>query len=445
MTTNKMFFKNILLTLSRQVIGILLGLGLTIIIARTLGPERQGLYALIILLPTMLATFLNMGVGVSSVYYIGKAQYNLQDIIKTNILLAVYLSAFSALIGFIVIAFFSTELFPGASETYLFTMLSLIPILFLKKFLNAIFHGMQDFKSFNSIILIGQLGNFLLVFITLIIFSLGLKAALLSYAFGHVLTLILTFSLLKQKYDFSLLNGKLSTVYLKSSLTFGLKAHLSNIMAFLNYRADLFVISFFLGPLAVGFYVVAVSITEKIWVVSEAVSSVLFPKISSITNEEERNELTSMVNRNILFLAILVGVALILLSDIFILLLFGEEYQQSSQVLKFLVLGIVLGSSVKVISNDLAGRGKPEINMYVAILTVTSNLLLNIILVPILGIYGAAIATSITYSMDWVIKLVIFKKITGKPIHTFLLVNQKDLKAYQNYLLKLKPKIRRAS
>ncbi|WP_269851929.1 oligosaccharide flippase family protein [Methanosarcina horonobensis] len=51
--------------------------------------------------------------------------------------------------------------------------------------------------------------------------------------------------------------------YTKECLGYGWKAHLSNILAFVNYRADLFLVNFFLTPAATGIYLIAVQIAEK--------------------------------------------------------------------------------------------------------------------------------------------------------------------------------------
>ena len=63
------------ITVLRQVLGIIIGLLSAMIIARVLGVEGQGKYALVILLPNVLYTVFNMGVAPATVYYIGKKNF----------------------------------------------------------------------------------------------------------------------------------------------------------------------------------------------------------------------------------------------------------------------------------------------------------------------------------------------------------------------------------
>jgi len=53
---------NITITLFRQGLGVAVALGLVALIARTLGPEGQGRYALAVFLPTVIVLLTNLGV-----------------------------------------------------------------------------------------------------------------------------------------------------------------------------------------------------------------------------------------------------------------------------------------------------------------------------------------------------------------------------------------------
>ena len=69
---SKSVIYNSSITVVRQVLGIIIGMLSAMIIARVLGVEGQGKYALVILLPNVLYTVFNMGVAPATVFYIGK-------------------------------------------------------------------------------------------------------------------------------------------------------------------------------------------------------------------------------------------------------------------------------------------------------------------------------------------------------------------------------------
>ena len=429
MTSSNSFFKNSFLTMGRQIFGILIGLGTSIIIADYLGPKGQGSYSLIILLPTLLFTFLNLGVNVSSVYYTGKKLVDINTLFKTNVVSGIGLSALAYIVGTLVVIFYSKQFFANIPSEILLLMLMILPVLFLNQILQSIFQGVQDFGSYNIILIAGKGSILIFAVISLMIFQWGIFGALVSYTIGQLTTLIMITLLLKKKLNVRFKSGKFSISYFKKSILYGVKTHLSNVLAFLNYRADMFVISYFLDSAAIGFYAVAVSMAEKLWVFSQSISLVLLPRISSSTDDLDKNRITSIISRNVFAASVFAGIILYLLSGILIHLMY-PSYGRSVLALRLMVPGIVFGGMGKILSNDISGRGKPEINMYTSVFTVIANIVLNIIMVPFYGIYGAALATSITYTASWLIKVIIFKKITGQTYKSFLMLHSSDFRFY---------------
>lgn len=430
------FVKNTIMTLSRQISGILLGLLASIIIARSLGPEGNGLYQLIVLLPTTLMTLLNLGVGTSSVYYVGQKKYDIKDIIKTNTASGAVLSLAAVIIGLIGVMFFSDKFFEGVPPNYLYFILLIMPLLMLNDFYLVIFQGVQDFKSFNSLALLRQLAALITLVIFIFVLKIGLVGTVIAFIAGVVTQFIVTLILLNKNLKTNLFSGSFSKAYFKESFSFGFKAHFSNVLSFINYRADIYLISMFLNPAAVGLYGVAVSIAERLWIVSQSISSVLYPVISSSSDVDSKNKLTSVISRNVLFFSIIAGIVFYFASDLIFRLLFGEAYADSSDILKMLLPGIILFSVDRILSNDLAGRGKPELNMYTSIFTVASNIILNILLIPKIGIAGAAVSTSVTYSLSTLVKMILFKRETGVSYSKMVLLQKEDLILFKRLINK---------
>ncbi|TDQ38682.1 flippase [Aureibacillus halotolerans] len=429
----KTFMKNAFMTLLRQMAGIGAGLLTTVLIARELGPSGQGAYALAILLPTLLMTFMNLGVGQSSVYYIGQKQINVADAWKTNTITAAMLSTLAIVVG-VLIVLFGDAFFGALDNTLLIGMLFLLPVLFASRFFQALFQAVKDFASFNIIVLTTHLSLLASVWLALSVFHLGLPGALIAYAVAQIVTLGVVAWLLRSRLQLTWKKATWRPGYMKSSIAFGSKAYMSNVMAFLNYRVDLLLVSFYLSPAAVGIYFVTVSFAEKLWMVSQAITTVLYPEIASSKSESEKNRLTSTVARMTCGLSLAMGVVLWVISEPAVHLVLGAEYAQAAVVLKWLLPGIVLGAVAKIFSNDVAGRGKPEYNLYVSIAMVVCNILLNIAFIPWLGIKGAALATSVTYGINWLIKCLIFRRMTHMPWLTFLCVQPKDIEALWHFV-----------
>ena len=121
------------ITVIRQVLGIIIGMFAAMIIARTLGVDGQGKYALIILLPNILYTLFDLGLPAATVYYIGKDEFSLKNIFKTNILLALLLSMITIFLGVIFIYLFHQKFYSDITFKSLFLILSVLPFMFFNK------------------------------------------------------------------------------------------------------------------------------------------------------------------------------------------------------------------------------------------------------------------------------------------------------------------------
>ena len=377
----KGIFYNSLLTVIRQVLSIIFGLFAMIIIARVLGSSGQGKYTLAILLPNLLYTLLNSGLSVSTVFYLGQKKYSDSQIYSTNLFTSLLLSIASIFIGLIIIFFFKDYFFESLTVKLLLYTLLIIPLLFTQKNIQTIFQGKEDFEKFNMIIILNQLGLLLFAILFVLILDMGVFGAILSFFMSQFLMLLASFYFLKTYYNL-LIPNQVSINYVKDSFIFGLKGHVSNILSFINYRIDIFIIAYFLDDIAVGLYSVAVLISERIWLVSQAVSSVLFARVANLSDDSERNRFTSLASRNTLLITLVGGLILALISHWFINLFFGESYSESVIPFLYLIPGVVIFSMSKVLANDFIGRGYPQINTYIAFVTALCNLVLNFWLIP---------------------------------------------------------------
>jgi O-antigen/teichoic acid export membrane protein len=433
--------RNIFKTLMRQGLNISIGLGLSILLARILGPTGNGQYAMAILLPTMFASFLNLGVAPANVYFIASKRTTLLVALKSSIKIWFLLSLIGILISTVAILIYGDVWFPGITKPLLWLAIIAFPISLLQSFLISLFQGIQDFKSYNYALLIAPSTTLFLAIILVGVMELGVFGALLAFICGQLVGLMATLIVLRPIFhrnkEFE--SNNKSHNYILQCLKYGLKAHMSNILTFINYRADLFLVNFFLTPAATGIYVIAVMIAEQLWILSNVVSAVLFPRLSELHEEENKRKiLTPMIARWVLFVSLVGAIIMTLIASPVISILYGSEYKSAYIALVWLLPGIIFGSMTRILSNDIASRGKPELNFYVAILVMSANVILNIILITRMGIKGAAIATTIAYSIDAIVKLWIYGRLSKNPWHKSVFLNSNDLELFKKGLHMIK-------
>jgi O-antigen/teichoic acid export membrane protein len=424
------FTKNAAITAVTRIFIFLFSLCTTIIIARILGPEGKGIYSLAVLLPAMIMKFTNLGIGPATVYYVAKREFPEGMVFGNNIILSLILGILSMIIGAGIIVLFHNIIFPGVKPLYLFYALILAPLTILNTNILHILLGKQYMVRYNIMSFLYAFVLFISVTLCLIVFRLHILGLIIATVVA--LSLVDSILVVHRINDTRVISFVLNKNYVSKTIGFGLPSNVSNILTYMNYRFDMLLVSAFMTPTAVGLYSVSVGVVEQSWLLSSSAGTVLFPRISNERNEQVKRELTPFICRNIIFITTLIAIALYFTSPWLIQLLFSNKFTQAVAPLRILLPGIVALSGWHLLYNDIAGRGKPHLNVYVNLVAVTVNILLNIFLIPRYGIRGAALATTISYSTAFIGTVFIYRRITGNSLLKLLLLQSKDFFLYKS-------------
>ena len=429
---------NALAAVARQLTSGIVQLVTLVVIARVYGPEGSGIYAMAMLLPTLLVAFLNLGIGAANVYFLGSSQFGLYVVWRANIRLLLWISLVGVLFGISILTWFSDYLFAGVSPELLVISLLNFPLLVCLSFVLSIFQGLQQFRNFNFILLLQAFITLALVLLLALLNGDRLDWLLFAYLLATLVTVSSAYRILAVQLRGDCDLAQVSR-YSKAALIYGYKAHLSNILSFVNYKADIFLVNFFIGPAAVGIYVIAIQIAERLWLLSQAVSTVLLPRLSQLAGDEVgRSRLTPFVSRWVLLVTAIASVVLGIVSYPLILFIFGPDYVQATWPLLLLLPGIVIGAASRILANDLAARGRPDLNMYTSWVTVIINVGGNVLLIVPFGLAGAAIATSVAYTVNAIMRAVMYSRFTGSFMRHSFIVRSEDFQVLRKAIADLR-------
>lgn len=423
--SNRKFFKGSVITIVNNIILMVVSLMTSVIIARNLGPEGRGIYSLTLLLPTLIFSFSNCGVGVAIVYFIGRRECSLEEILSCSITLSLFLGAFSTLIGLATIPFLTKSILSGVPPLYIFCLLATVPIQLFCGYANNILLGTKRITQYNLTLLFEKLFFLALLLLFFMVLKLDVLEAVGSKVVVCLFVALLLFGLNKRLVKN--LSIRLYMPCIKKLLKFGVQSHLGQIFVFLNYRFDMFILNAFLNPLAVGYYAIAAGLTERLWLISMSLSTVLLPEISSAQSDKELTLLTPIVTRITLFLTSLAALIIFIFSKQIVLILYSDKFLQSVQPMRILLLGTVALSISRVLAVDITGRGKPLINSYLSAITAVITIILNVIFIPRIGLIGAAWASTIAYVLQMIGRIVAYNRLSGNKTIQIFLLRRSDL------------------
>lgn len=433
--------KNSAITFSSQILILVLGIIIMIILARALGPTGKGIYTLIILISAVLLRLGTLGIEAANVYFTGSKKYEVRDIVSNSLIDALLLGLILILLFWRISHFNIFQNFLNSNQInpfYLWLVVLTVPFSLLSTFLDRVLLGKEEIVKFNKVNIFQPAFQLATIIIFLLILKQGVFGATFSYVLSVIGAVLFVVFLIKKiaKIRFSF-NPKLS----RDSVIYGGKAYFGILAQFLNCRLSTFLVAAFLTPAAVGFYSIAVGIAERLWIIPGAVATVLFSRISSL-KDAEANNLTPRVARHTFVIIFILSLMLAILAKPLIKILFGSAFLPSVMPLLILLPGITALGGAKILTADLAGRGRPEFTTMAAVSSLAVNIPLSIFLIPKWGISGAAFASTVAYTLVTVIVIIVFTKISQKSWSEVLLIKTKDFLDYRRIFNKIKKDFR---
>jgi O-antigen/teichoic acid export membrane protein len=378
-----------------QIVYLALSIANAAIIARWLGPEGQGMLALTLLVPGMLGLFLSGGIGAANTYFAGSRRLDVPALTANSVAFSL-LATISAIgvIGGLLTTGSLQVIMPGVPLWVLLVAMLGLPMSVLGGYFSGILLGLQRIMTLSMLGLVQGLLTLSLTVLFVIGFQMGLLGALLaSIITGAVSLLIMGFLLGRERGVFV---PRWDRSVIRSTLAFGLKGHVGIVLQFFNYRLDMFIVNYFLGPAGAGLYSVSVRLAELLWYLPNAVGFAIFPKVAA-TGADKMNAFTPRVFRMTLGLTVLGALGLALLGKPIIQLVYSSVFEGAYVPMLVLLPGVVLLGGAKVLTNEMAGRGYPLYNSVNTSLTLMVTVLLDWVLIPRFGIIGAALASTIAY------------------------------------------------
>jgi len=248
-------------------------------------------------------------------------------------------------------------------------------------------------------------GPRLIYLLSIILLILSNHFNLYSSLFTNLLSLLLIvlYFFFVNKPDFTLLTSSLKKI--RSELrTFGIHMYWGELINAFLYQVDKLLIAFFLDAEQLAYYSLAFTITLPLSLFSTSLSTSLYRRFSQVRKIDKK-----VLYLNLFWVVLSISVFVVLRKWI-ILHLFSQKYMESLQVFVFLAIAFGIGGISKIFTYFLMARGAGKIIKNIAIITLSIDLILNIVLIPKHGILGSAIARLISHFFDLIFLIFYYYK-----------------------------------
>jgi O-antigen/teichoic acid export membrane protein len=417
-------------TLSLQVLQLSASIAIAILVTRVTGAHGKGIYTLVATLVTLTTMVTGLGLGGAAVYFIGSRRVQAESIVGNLLVLTAVLTTFGIVALGLAFLVFRSSGFSAFGASQLWLALGILPLVQITTVMAWILLGFNYPVRFATVTLI-QVWVTLVVQCTLaLVGRLDTTTALLAWLVGGGASVLAAVYLVARLVA---IRFRVEREQMRNLLGFGVRTYVANLFQFFNYRLDALLVSFLLGVTSLGYYSVAVAMGEVIWYPANAASLTLFPQVAKLPRTEA-GRVSSIVCRNTLFLTLTGSVVMFFAAPLLIRLAFSSSMLAAVDPLRLLLPGIVALSVAKVVSSYLNGIGKPVYAMYLGFSTFFLTLALDLGLIPIFGIRGAAAASSIVYIVLAAGILFFFLRESGNGLIGTLVVQPSDFIRYRRFV-----------
>ena len=389
-----------------QLIGAVIGFALLVLYTKFLPPEDYGKITLIWIFVSILSMTIDSGLNTAfsiKFYKVSKEENtkHLYSILIYNVII------FSI---FYLVFLLVPSLFLRLSRVQLSSLnLTIVFLLILFTILGRFYTNILMISKKPKDYFYVNLLFYIILAISSIIFLLVLKMGYISYIKAY-LTAYFVLSIVGLK--FLLMYYKpckkdiFSLIRIKKLLKLGLPLVPNSMLLMLLTYADRYLLDKYVGLAIVGIYSVGYTFAEKINTLIINPFGQAFSPLAFELFAKSLNEYKEMLQKVLKNYCLLIGGVIIayfvILKEVFHLLI-GVKYIEGYNIIAIVLFGIIFSGAANLLSGTIIMKEKTDKMFLFTTISVLLNILLNFLLIPQYGMYGAALATFLSYVIHFVI------------------------------------------
>lgn len=273
----------------------------------------------------------------------------------------------------------------------------------LSVFNSLLFQGFNCVSWSALVQVVNNVNRIVFAVVFVFVFGFGALGALLGYVVGAALGMCIGFVVL-YKYFYSNYRkaDEREEGLSRRILEYSAPMMITRGAGVLNTKIDTILIGVLLNPAAVGFYTLAKQISSSLTVLAGSLGFTISPTYGEQKANERLDQASRMYRKTLEYTLLLYlpgAVGVIIVAEPTIRIVFGEAYLDAAPVLQVLGIYVVLRAINETTTKALDFLGRARIRAIAKGSTAVGNFLLNLVLIPKLGVVGAAVATVITFGI----------------------------------------------
>lgn len=391
LTTKQTIFKNTFWLMLAEGISKFLMAFLTILIVRYLGVDNYGKFSFAFAFVSLFSILTDFGLSTLTIREVAKDKNLARKYLDNIIAIKLILGLITFIFMIVAIQFLgkTSEVKHLVYLAAIFTVISSFT-----GFLQTIFQAFEKMQ-YSAVSRVTFSISLFLTTLLVVWKNLGIKFLVENYIFAALIALITTVFLIRKKFTkfWITFNVNFAKKLLKDALPFAF----ITIFTVIYFRLDTIMLSVIKGDQATGWYNAAYNIVFTLILIPGIFNMSIFPLLSRRVNKPNKfKEIYRLAFKTMLLLGLFIAVGLSLLATPIIITIYGMNYLNAVLTFRILLISFAIICVSTIASSALIAKDRQKLVTYCAALGSGINILLNFLLIPLFSLVGAAIATTTT-------------------------------------------------
>ena len=407
------FIKDVGLIGSTQALTNLGSFFLLPVITKALGSYDYGIWAQISITVSLLSPLALLGLSMAVIRFLSSEKD--KEKIREGFFSIIFFVFFTGLLVSIAIFLLSDFLAASAfKDTHTSGYIKMGAFLIFLSAIDQIstyyFRVSRQTETFAALTLFHTFGQLILI-LSFLLLGYGLFGVIAAVIIVQVLLFIISISKIISQVGFKIPRFSQIGEYLKYSAPLTP----NTLIRWITDSSDRYMVTYFLGLSQVGIYSASYAIGNLIHLFITPIQLILFPELSRLFDEGKIDEVKVYLGYSMKYFLLIAIPAVFGLSSLakpMLKIFTTQEFVSGSTVIPFIALSGLLSGIFQIVINITHLVKKTKLNLFIHVFAALLNIVLNVLLIPSIGIVGAAIATLISYALMVIICILIsFKHI----------------------------------
>lgn len=381
------------LTVATRVTAVFLMGLVSVVVARSLGPQGKGVIASLIAVVAIAQQFGHLGIYASIIRFVG-GDRKLYDKAAGNSLALGIILGLSLTILLSVVGFLAPQVFGNIPFRYVAVYSLAVPFSILIILFQGVLLSVNRVVPYNILLFSRSFLIFTGSLILLKFLGLGIMGLVVFLVFveAAISVLYVGVGYVTEKFRLHLDFG-----FIRRMMGYGIKVYVATSLTILVFKFDILLVNFFKGSAAAGLYSVSAQLAELVYLAPATVALLFFPAATQMG--EGSRLFAKKVLLALSVIMVFVSITAYLISPSLVTGLFTEKFSGAVKPFRILVPGIFFISLETILMNYYASRDMPLYAVLTPFAGLFSNIVLNILFIPRYGIAAAAATSTFSYTL----------------------------------------------